>query len=77
MINHLHNTTLSMTKTTTRANLKQTSVRNESLEDKHKTKEAAKASESKLESIKEAIKNGTYPINVKGSAEKLAQELLG
>lgn len=75
MINRLHHTALS-TKATAQTNLKQ-NVKNEALEDKHKIKETAKASESKLEAIKEAIKNGTYTINVKGSAEKLAQELLG
>ena len=34
------------------------------------------ASSSRVEEIKNAIKNGTYQINLKGSAEKLAQELL-
>ena len=48
---------------------------NEDINDK-KTQENSKTTASKLDSIKDAIKNGTYQIDIKGSAEKLAQELL-
>ena len=50
-------------------------TKNEAINDK-KTQESPKTTASKLDSIKDAIKNGTYQINIKGSAEKLAQELL-
>ena len=50
-------------------------AKNEDINDK-KTKENSKTNASKLDSIKDAIKNGTYQIDIKGSAEKLAQELL-
>ena len=50
-------------------------TKNEAINDK-KTQESPKTTASKLDSIKDAIKNGTYEINIKGSAEKLAQELL-
>lgn len=33
--------------------------------------------DSKLYAIKEAIENNTYQLNLMGSAEKMAQELLG
>ncbi|MCI5968961.1 flagellar biosynthesis anti-sigma factor FlgM [Helicobacter sp.] len=50
------------------------------LDDKQKTKETTKMeskTDSKVDTIKDAIKNGTYKLDLKGSAEKLAQELLG
>lgn len=50
-------------------------AKNEAINDK-KTQENSKTTASKLDSIKDAIKNGTYQIDIKGSAEKLAQELL-
>ena len=50
-------------------------AKNEDINDK-KTQENSKTTASKLDSIKDAIKNGTYHIDIKGSAEKLAQELL-
>ena len=50
-------------------------AKNEDINDK-KTQENSKTTASKLDSIKDAIKNGTYQIDIKGSAEKLAQELL-
>ena len=50
-------------------------AKNEDINDK-KMQENSKTTASKLDSIKDAIKNGTYQIDIKGSAEKLAQELL-
>ena len=52
-------------------------ARNEQVEEKQKNSQVkTNASSSRVEEIKNAIKNGTYQINLKGSAEKLAQELL-
>lgn len=62
-------------KNTAQVNPKQVNPKNEAIDDKQKTKETAKT-DSKVEAIKDAIKNGTYKINIKESAEKLAQELL-
>lgn len=50
-------------------------ARNEQVEDKQKAS-PSKAASSRVEEIKNAIKNGSYQIDMKGSAEKLAQELL-
>ncbi|EFR48061.1 hypothetical protein HCMG_00234 [Helicobacter canadensis MIT 98-5491] len=61
------------------ANNKNTSqinhAKNEQIEDKQKVS-SQKTSSSRVEEIKNAIKNGSYQIDLKGSAEKLAQELL-
>ncbi|EEO25303.1 flagellar biosynthesis anti-sigma factor FlgM [Helicobacter winghamensis] len=58
-------------------NTSQINVKNDSIDDKQKTKETAKLeSSSKVDTIKDAIKNGTYKLDLRGSAEKLAQELL-
>lgn len=52
-------------------------AKNEQVEEKQKNSQVkTNASSSRVEEIKNAIKNGTYQINLKGSAEKLAQELL-
>ena len=52
-------------------------AKNEQVEEKQKNSQIkTNASSSRVEEIKNAIKNGTYQINLKGSAEKLAQELL-
>ncbi|WP_299548574.1 flagellar biosynthesis anti-sigma factor FlgM [uncultured Helicobacter sp.] len=56
-------------------NTSQINAKNDSIEEKQKTKDTQKL-ESKIDSIKDAIKNGTYKLNLKESAEKLAQELL-
>lgn len=50
--------------------------KNEAVSDSHKTTQKENASTSKVDTIKEAIKNGTYTLNMRESAEKLAQELL-
>ena len=50
-------------------------AKNEQIEDRQKTS-SQEASSSRVEEIKNAIKNGNYQINLKESAEKLAQELL-
>lgn len=58
-------------------NTSQINAKNDSIDDKQKTKETAKSeSSSKVDTIKDAIKNGTYKLDLRGSAEKLAQELL-
>lgn len=58
-------------------NTSQINAKNDSIDDKQKTKETAKLeSSSKVDTIKDAIKNGTYKLDLRGSAEKLAQELL-
>ncbi|TLD84041.1 flagellar biosynthesis anti-sigma factor FlgM [Helicobacter sp. MIT 11-5569] len=78
MINHLMNNATFST-AINQANNKNTSqvnAKNETIDDKQKTKENVKTSESKVDTIKDAIKNGTYKIDLRGSAEKLAQELL-
>ncbi len=54
----------------------QINAKNDSVDDKQKTSADKKVSSSKLESLKESIQNGTYKIDLRGSAEKLAQELL-
>lgn len=42
----------------------------------HRQKKTAKTSSTRLDEIKAAIKDGTYKLDLKGSAQKLAQELL-
>ncbi|MDD6055954.1 MAG: flagellar biosynthesis anti-sigma factor FlgM [Helicobacter sp.] len=51
----------------------QKEVRSESLETKKTQNDRAT---SKVDSIKEAIKNGSYKIDLRATAEKVAQELL-
>ncbi len=78
MISHLMSNS-AFSSTINQANNKNTpqvnQARNEQVEDKQKTS-PSKATSSKVEEIKNAIKNGSYQIDMKGSAEKLAQELL-
>lgn len=60
-------------------NATQINVKNDAIDDKQKTKEATaldSKADSRVDAIKDSIKNGTYKLNLKGSAEKLAQELL-
>ena len=57
--------------------INQANNKNTQVEEKQKNSQIkTNASSSRVEEIKNAIKNGTYQINLKGSAEKLAQELL-
>ncbi|WP_026943391.1 flagellar biosynthesis anti-sigma factor FlgM [Helicobacter rodentium] len=52
-------------------------TKNESVSEKPQSVQSAKdSSNARLEEIKSAIKNGTYKLDLRGSAEKLAQELL-
>lgn len=52
-------------------------AKNESVGEKPQAVQSAKdSSNARLEEIKSAIKNGTYKLDLRGSAEKLAQELL-
>ncbi|WP_276951989.1 flagellar biosynthesis anti-sigma factor FlgM [Helicobacter rodentium] len=52
-------------------------AKNESVSEKPQAVQSAKdSSNARLEEIKSAIKNGTYKLDLRGSAEKLAQELL-
>ncbi|WP_273211825.1 flagellar biosynthesis anti-sigma factor FlgM [Helicobacter rodentium] len=52
-------------------------AKNESVSEKPQSVQSAKdSSNARLEEIKSAIKNGTYKLDLRGSAEKLAQELL-
>ena len=79
MISHLMSNS-AFSSTINQINNKNTSpvnqAKNEQIEDRQKTS-SQKASSSRVEEIKNAIKNGNYQINLKESAEKLAQELLG
>ena len=78
MISHLMSNS-AFSSTINQINNKNTSLvnqaKNEQIEDRQKTS-SQKASSSRVEEIKNAIKNGNYQINLKESAEKLAQELL-
>lgn len=52
-------------------------AKEESINQKPQTEKSAKASsDSRLDEIKAAIQGGTYKLDLRGSAEKLAQELL-
>uniref|UniRef100_UPI003A83FEB6 flagellar biosynthesis anti-sigma factor FlgM n=3 Tax=Helicobacteraceae TaxID=72293 RepID=UPI003A83FEB6 len=51
-------------------------ARNESVNGKPQAEKTAKTSSTRLDEIKAAIKDGTYKLDLKGSAQKLAQELL-
>lgn len=80
MISHLMSNS-AFSSTINQANNKNTAqingAKNEQVEEKQKNSQIkTNASSSRVEEIKNAIKNGTYQINLKGSAEKLAQELL-
>ncbi len=52
-------------------------AKEESINQKSQTEKSAKtSSNSRLDEIKAAIKDGTYKLDLRGSAQKLAQELL-
>ncbi|WP_104722022.1 flagellar biosynthesis anti-sigma factor FlgM [Helicobacter mesocricetorum] len=78
MINHLMNNS-NFSNAINQVNNKNASpvnnARNESVDDKHKTQNT-KASTSRVETIKQAILDGNYKIDLRSSAEKMAQELL-
>ena len=80
MISHLMSNS-AFSSAINQANNKNTSqingAKNEHVDEKQKNSQVkTNASSSKVEEFKTSIKNGTYQINLKGSAEKLAQELL-
>ncbi|WP_297812680.1 flagellar biosynthesis anti-sigma factor FlgM [uncultured Helicobacter sp.] len=80
MISHLMNNSV-FSSAINQANNKNTSqinnAKNESINEKTQTDKSGKTSNSsRLEEIKSAIQNRTYKLDLKESAEKLAQELL-
>ncbi len=79
MINHLMNNS-NFSNAINQANNKNTSSvntpRNESMDEKHNT-QYTKVSSSRAETIKQAILDGSYKIDLRSSVEKMAQELLG
>lgn len=79
MISHLMSNSV-FSNAINQANNKNTSqinsARNESVNEKPQTEKTTKTSSTRLDEIKAAIKDGTYKLDLKGSAQKLAQELL-
>lgn len=79
MISHLMNNS-AFSSVINQANNKNTSqinnAREESVNEKPQTEKSAKTSNSRVDEIKAAIKDGTYKLDLRGSAQKLAQELL-
>ncbi|PZT48089.1 hypothetical protein B6S12_05490 [Helicobacter valdiviensis] len=76
MVNNLlSNPTFSSTITQSRGN---SSINNGKNENVNKQENVAQsAGNSRLEALKKSIQEGNYTIDIKGSAEKLAQNLLG
>ena len=80
MISHLMNNS-AFSSVINQANNKNTSqinsAKEESVNEKSQTDKSAKTSNnSRVDEIKAAIKDGTYKLDLRGSAQKLAQELL-
>lgn len=79
MISHLMNNS-AFSNVINQANNKNASqinnAREESVNEKPQADKSAKTSNNRVDEIKAAIKDGTYKLDLRGSAEKLAQELL-
>ena len=80
MINHLMSNS-AFSNAVNQVNNRNTSqinnAKNESINEKPQADKSAKTSNNRLEEIKSAIQEGNYKLDLRGSAEKLAQELLG
>ncbi len=79
MISHLMSNSVfsnAMNQANNKNTLQINNARNESVNEKPQAEKTAKTSSTRLDEIKAAIKDGTYKLDLKGSAQKLAQELL-
>ena len=80
MIDHLMNNTnfSNVIHQVSNKNTSPTNVpRNEAVDEKNKVQNTGDSSSSRVETIKQRILEGNYKIDLRSSAEKMAQELLG